>query len=213
MFQTQTKMTQIYTPGHGEVDALTAHGLTKLAYYNNMLGYVEAVEDGRFAVCLLAVTLDGLIGSYISDAVLKAVEEVPDRDVRDLLLRDVGDPTHSLLARLGYYFGTLRYRIADRKRQYVLTFAPKPGRRIDIRPLMRLLYSIRGHIETWEPLYGTVEYLISYMLREVHFSPTYNYHTLDDVCAILWTADGNDVYVHRLCDLEFVKHIYDPGRR
>jgi len=191
-----------YTPGYG-VDALIANGVVKLMFYNNVLGYVEDVRDGRLAVYspVEVATLG------IPDAVAKAIDNIPDRELRDRLLRDVASD-YMLYAKLGYYYGALRYRIADRELQYVLTFAPK---RVDTRSLMRLLYSVRGYVETWEPLYGTVEYVISHMLREVRFSLQYNYYTLDDVCAVLWTIDG-DVYVRRLCDLEFVKHIYDPRR-
>ena len=195
-----------YTPGYG-VDALVANGVVKLMFYNNVLGYVEDVGDGRLAVYspVEVATLS------ITDAVAKAIDDIPDRELRDRLLRDIASD-YMLYAKLGYYYGALRYRIADRELQYVLTFAPKPGRRVDTRPLMRLLYSVRGYVKTWEPLYGTVEYVISHMLREVRFSLRYNYYTLDDVCIVLWTIDGNDVYARRLCDLEFVKHIYDPRR-
>ncbi len=194
-----------YTPGYGEVDALIVNGMVYVINLNNVIGEVEDV-GGRFAV-YSPVDVDN-----VPKAVISAVDDILDRDLRDRLLGGIAD-SYMLYAKLGYYYGALRYRIADRPRQYVLTFAPKPGKRVDIRPLMRFLYSIRGYIETWEPLYGTVEYLISYMLRKMHFSLQYNYYTIDDLCAVLWTIDGDDIYVRKLCDLEFVKHIYDPRRR
>ena len=195
-----------YTPGYGVVDTLIVNGMVYVMNLCNIIGEVEGV-DSRFAVYSPA----NVDVNSVPKAVIDTIDEIPDRDVRDRLLKGV-DQEHGLLAKLGYRYGSLRYRIAYRSRQYVLTFAPKPNKRVDTRQIVRLMNSIYTYIETWEPLYGTVEYVISYMLREVHFPLEYNYYTLDDVCAVLWTIDGDSVYVRRLCDLEFVRHIYDPRR-
>ncbi len=203
-------MIKYYTPGYGMADVLIMHGLV---YFSVLLnypgrGYVETIDDDRFVIYAPEIKI-----SDVSVAVIKAVDEIPDgdRDIRSRLLKDVGDPVYMLLAKLGYYHGALRYHVVNGP-QYVLTFVPKPGMRVDAEIIRRLQNAIRNYIGTHKPLYGTVEYVVQQILREVHFSVTYNYYLLDYVCAILWTIWNGEVYQHKMCSLEFIRHIYDPRR-
>lgn len=181
------------------------HGIVKMAYYYNVVGYVEYdAKADRYAVHL-PVALDEL---KIPEAILqRATDDIMswERDVYELLVGDA-DTRYMPYAMLGLYYGALTVRCCDGSRVYVLTFAPKG--RVDTRVLARLLLSIRRYIETPKLLYGSAEDVVLWMLRDIYFSLTYHYHALDDVYAILWTIDcaGSDVKVNMYkTDTGFIK--------
>jgi len=208
------KFVKYYMPS-GDIGVWVLHSIAYAHTVFSSLGHFGHVdiEDDRFVV-YLPTEFDINI---VPAAVINKINEAPDGDKETLSTLVKGDGQYEILAKLGYYYGALRYRVVTNEQYaltYVLTFVPK--RRTYLELLRRVQNAVGNYIETKRQLYGTEEHIVSQLLREIHFSLRYNYYVVDDMCTLLWTIWNDlwsskvNIYQSKLCQLEFIKHLYDP---
>jgi hypothetical protein len=195
---------------------LELHGavyVLHFAYLYRDKDYDVENVDGKYVI--YSDDINKALQLYMSQLRSENIDDVPDADVRDLL------GVSNLLAKIGYYHGTLRYRIGHGclKRvqcwQYIITFTPKPQRRVPVNILSRFQawLDLVGHYwETMRIIPGRLEDVLLEILRDAHFPVSLFYSFLDELQAVIWVviiqeADKYDVYMHTI-PLDIAKRLW-----